>query len=121
MSKDDKTPPKNESKAPEPQPVPVPDQQLQVKDTKQFGITGLQKEVLANYLNIQALNQFQLRSYLQLLAETQWKIKADQLTRFGLNLEQNEVTVEFLEPLQPGVAPDAPAGGVEAAPPAPSK
>lgn len=101
------------------QPLPAP-QDLQVKDTKVFGITGLQKEVLANYLNVQSLNQFNLRAYLQLLAESQWGVKSDQLTRFGLNLEQNQITIEFLEPKQ-GASEKPAEGGVEAAPPAPAQ
>lgn len=107
-----------EAATPPEQPMPTADQ-LQVKDTKKYGITGLQKEILQNYLTIQQLNQFQLRAHLQMLAESEWHITADQFTRFGLNLEQNEVTVEFLEPIKPGAQPAA--GGLEAAPPQPAQ
>lgn len=97
--------------------MPTPDE-LVVESSKTYGLTGLQKEVLANFLNIQNLNQFQLRSYLQLLAESQWQIKADQFCRFGLNLDKNEVTVEFLKPKNGKVNG---AAGLEAAPPAQAK
>ena len=107
-------PKKQPTKAAEPeQPADMPPMEqadLEVVDSKKFGITGMQKEVLANYLNIQQLNQFQLRAHLQMLAETAWGIKADQFTRFGLNLDQNEVVVEFLQPKK---------DGIEAAPPVP--
>lgn len=101
------------------QPMPPPDaQQLKVKDSKTYGLTGLQKEVLQNFLNIQQLNQFQLRAHLQLLAEQAWGVKADQFVRFGLDLEQNQLTIEFLEPLDGAPKPPAASGGIEAAPPA---
>lgn len=99
------------------EPMPTPDQ-LKVKDSKTYGITGMQKEVLSNYLAIQNLNQFQLRSYLQLLAESQWGIKADQFVRFGLDLDQNKITVEFLEPINKTEPAAGQAPGLEAAPPA---
>lgn len=113
------TPPVNPAaeQAPAP-PQPVDPNSLKVVDTKVYGITGMQKEVLANFLNVQALNQFNLRAHLQMLAETQWGITADQFTRFGLDLDQNKITVELLEPIKPGEQPTAP--GLEAAPPAPS-
>jgi hypothetical protein len=97
------------------QPLPPSADQLKVTDTKKFAINGFQKEVLQNYLNIQQLNQFQLRAHLQILGEKEWGIKADQFTRFGLNLEQNEVTVEFLEPIAQSN------GGLETAPPVPAQ
>lgn len=112
------TPPADAPEQPAP-PMPTADQ-LKVKDTKKYGITGLQKEVLQNYLTIQQLNQFQLRAHLQMLGESEWGIKADQFTRFGLNLEQNEVTVEFLEPAG-GAPANGSAPGLEAAPPAPAQ
>lgn len=120
MSKTKKTaqePTKDEA-AQAPPDMPTPDQ-LKVKDTKQYGITQMQKEILGNFLNIQNLNQFQLRAYLQVLAESAWGIKADQFVRFGLDLDKNQITVDFLEPLKSGETPPA-QGGLEAAPPAPT-
>lgn len=113
------TPPADAPEQPVP-PMPSGGDQLKVVDSKKYGITGLQKEVLQNYLTIQQLNQFQLRAHLQMLGEKEWGIKADQFTRFGLNLDQNEVTVEFLEPVS-GTQANGPASGLEAAPPAPAQ
>lgn len=103
---------------PQEAPQAAPQQQvpLKVVDTKKFGINGLERQTLQNYLDIRAINDFNLRAYLQLLGASRLGIQDGSLVQFDLQLETNFVEVRFLAPDDNASAPV-----IETAPPTPAQ
>lgn len=90
---------------------------LRIKETKKFGITGLEKQTLQNFLDIQAINNFNLRAHLQLIGAARLGIQDGALVQFDLQLNNNQVVVNFLEPDTNAGQPPAGGSKIEVAPP----
>lgn len=107
---------KPQEETPTPQAAPQQQVPLKVVDTKKFGINGLEKQTLQNYLDIRAINDFNLRAYLQMLGATRLGIQDGALVQFDLQLDTNFVEVRFLAPDDSASAPV-----IETAPPTPAQ
>lgn len=107
---------KPQAENPTPQAPQQPQVPMKVVDTKKFGINGLERQTLQNYLDIRAINDFNLRAYLQMLGATRLGIQDGAIVQFDLQLETNFVEMRFLAPDESASAPV-----IETAPPTPAQ